>query len=47
MESQTPYLDECARFTDMILLRALYLSWRRATRETPMQRADGILRFKE
>ncbi len=28
---------------DMVMLRALYLSWRKARLETPMQRAFGIL----
>ncbi len=32
------FLERCARDADMVMLRALYLSWRKAVRETPMQR---------
>jgi hypothetical protein len=43
--SAADHLKRCAHDADMVMLRALYLSWLNAQRETPMQKACGILHF--
>lgn len=40
-------LDRCKHDADMVLLRALYLSWLKASRETPAQRASGIITHED
>lgn len=47
--SPSEYMSSCGCFADMVMLRALYLSWRSATldmqRGRVMLLAEGIIRF--